>query len=95
MKQQQINLKSLFSSIFGAPVKGVDCGDAVSRWMSEFLYEGRREVRVLYRHPQMDRRVQRHEGLEFPQFLDTDKVGEWARGGGPCDCEVRCGSWWA
>ncbi|XP_069971693.1 mitochondrial amidoxime reducing component 2 [Penaeus vannamei] len=62
------------ADIFGAPVKGVDCGDEVSRWLSEFLYQGRREVRVLYRHPELDRRVARHEEREFPQILDTDKV---------------------
>ncbi|XP_042873331.1 mitochondrial amidoxime reducing component 2-like [Penaeus japonicus] len=78
--QAKVNLEKVLqgeavdASIFGAEVKGVDCGDDVAKWLSDFLYEGRREVRVLYTHPQMRRRLPKHEGIEFPQICDTDEV---------------------
>ncbi|ROT64114.1 putative MOSC domain-containing protein 2, mitochondrial-like [Penaeus vannamei] len=72
------------ADIFGAPVKGVDCGDEVSRWLSEFLYQGRREVRVLYRHPELDRR-ELNTRLEKPVKGNRFRGNIVVRGSKPYD----------
>ncbi|XP_063878249.1 mitochondrial amidoxime-reducing component 1-like isoform X1 [Scylla paramamosain] len=67
--------KVMDSKIWGEPVRGVDCGDEVAEWLSNVLYKGKEEVRLIYKADVMERRPPRRlTYYDFPQIRDTDTL---------------------
>lgn len=67
--------KVIHSKIWGEPVRGVDCGDETAEWLSKVLYQGKEEVRLIYKADVMKRRPPRRlTYYDFPQIRDTDTL---------------------
>lgn len=66
---------TVYCRVIGEPVHGVDCGDDVAEWLTDVLYNGTTQVRLVYKGSVMeDRPPRKMSYYTFPQYRETDRV---------------------
>ncbi|XP_069950478.1 mitochondrial amidoxime reducing component 2-like isoform X2 [Cherax quadricarinatus] len=66
--------KVFHSKVWKQHVSGVDCGEEVASFLTQFVSEGRTRLRLLYRGDVVkDRPARRLDYYDFPKSLDSDK----------------------
>lgn len=75
LKDALRNPKVVDTKIWGEAVRGVDCGDQAAGWLTNVLYKGQEEVRLIFKANVMAARPPRRlTYYDFPQIRDSDSL---------------------